>query len=182
MFLAESENRRQTGFTLVELLVVSGIISLLTIAALASYYGGQRQYALSQAVQQLVSDIRNAQNMALGGVETSGFCSATSPCYGYGIRADSSSVDSYILFADKDNDQRYDSGEEIKTITLASQVEIKSIGPSSPLDVVFKPPAPATYINQNAGAGVFGSITLEVKGISSTGTVTVTTAGLIYSN
>ena len=170
------------GFTLIELIVVSGIVSLLVVAGLAGYYGGQKKYALSQAVQQLSSDIRNAQNMAIGGVETSGFCSAASPCYGYGLRADSSSVDSYILFADRDNDQRYDTGEEIETITLPNKIGIKAVSPSSPLDIVFKPPAPVTYINQNAGAGVSGSITLEIKGTTSTGTVTVTTAGLIYSN
>ncbi|MBU4141395.1 hypothetical protein KKE99_00795, partial [Patescibacteria group bacterium] len=56
---------------MIELLVVMFIISLISAITLANYRGGQRKYILTQSVQKLVSDIRKAQNMALGGFEIS---------------------------------------------------------------------------------------------------------------
>jgi prepilin-type N-terminal cleavage/methylation domain-containing protein len=172
----------QTGFTLVELLVVLFIILLLSTLLLVNYRGGQKKYALSQASQQLISDLRKAQNMAMSGAEIYGqYC-------GYGLEIDQSNrPTSYRFYADKSTDcqtsnNQYDSGDEIlEIIKLPSRIRIQSTSPS-PIDIFFKPPQPTTYINADAGAGVSGTITLEIEGTSFTKIVTVTTAGLIQSD
>lgn len=167
---------QQAGFTLTELLVVMFIISLLSGLVLANHRSGQKRYALSQATQQLVSDLRKAQNMAMSGVDIEG------QYYGYGIyirRLDS--VVYYRIYADKDDDNKYDSGESLETVNLPEGIEIKATSPASKVDVFFRSPEPTTYINYPASVNP-GTITLELKGTSSTKTITVTTTGLIYSN
>ncbi|MBL7155470.1 MAG: prepilin-type N-terminal cleavage/methylation domain-containing protein [Candidatus Portnoybacteria bacterium] len=166
------------GFTLTELLVVMFIISLLSGLVLAGHRSGQKKYALSQATQQLVSDLRKAQNMAMSGVEMTGRS-------GYGIYANKDDI-SYTIYADKNDNSSYQGeppDELIGTIDLPSQIKISFVSPLlSKVDIFFKPPEPTTYINANAGAGISGTITLELEGTSLTKMVTVTTAGLIYSN
>jgi len=173
---------QQAGFTLTELLVVMFIISLLSSLVLANHRSGQKKYALSQATQQLVSDLRRAQNMAMSGVDIEG-----QNC-GYGLELDNSSrPTSYYFYADtkancQTSNNKYDGSDDIlETINLPNQIEIQSISPS-PLDVFFKSPEPTTYINANAGAGISGTITLELNDTSLTKIITVTTVGLIYSN
>jgi len=169
----------EKGFTLIEMLVVLFIISLLSIMILANYQNNKKKYILLQVNQKLISDLRKVQNMAISGTEISGLCSVTSLCYGYGAYLNSN--DSYILFADKNNNQLYNSGEEFETVNLPSPVVIQSISPS-PVSIFFKPPEPVTYINQNSGAGASAEIILQIQGTASTKTVSVNTAGLIDSN
>ncbi len=169
---------QQAGFTLMELLVVMFIISLLSGLVLANHHSGQKKYALFQAAQQLVSDLRKAQNMAISGIEMAGRS-------GYGIYAEKDDI-FYVIYADKNGDSSYQGeppDELIETINLPSQIKIKTTLPlTNQVDIFFKPPEPMTYINANPGAGISGVITLELESASLTKTVTVTTAGLIYGN
>ena len=168
---------QQAGFTLTELLVVMFIISLLSGLVLAGHRSSQKRYALSQATQQLVSELRKAQNMAMSGVEMAGRS-------GYGIYADKDDI-SYTIYADKNGNSSYQGeppDELIETINLPSQIKISSVSPlPNKVDIFFKPPEPITYINAPSGVNS-GTITLELEGTSSTKTVTITTAGLIYGN
>ena len=168
----------QAGFTLIELLVVISIIGLLSSLVLANHHNSQKKYALSQATQQLISDLRKAQNMAMSGVDIE-----IGQYYGYGLYLNK--VDSfYIIYADKNDNTSYQpSDTTIETVNLSSQIKINSLSPlANKIDVFFKPPEPTTYINANSGTGISGIITLELEGTSLTKTVTVTTAGLIYGN
>jgi prepilin-type N-terminal cleavage/methylation domain-containing protein len=56
---------RQTGWTLLELLVVLGIMGILTSLALPSLQGMLAHYRLEGAVQGLVSDLRLARQTAI---------------------------------------------------------------------------------------------------------------------
>jgi len=169
---------QQAGFTLTELLVTMFIIALLSSLVLAGHRSGQKKYALSQATQQLVSDLRRAQNMAMSGVEMAGRS-------GYGIYAGKDDI-SYTIYSDKNGNLSYQGeppDELIETIDLPSQIKISSVSPSlSKIDIFFEPPEPTTYINADDGAGISGTITLELEDTSLTKTVTITTAGLIYGN
>ncbi|MFH1667875.1 MAG: prepilin-type N-terminal cleavage/methylation domain-containing protein [Candidatus Komeilibacteria bacterium] len=170
----------QSGFTLVELLVVIFIMSLLTSLILISYRSSEKRYALNQAAQQLVSNLRKAQSMAMSGVGIrEQYC-------GYGIKVDSgSSPGSYIFYADKsgncqNSNNKYDASDDIiETINLPNQIIIQA---SSPADFFFKSPDPTTYINQVSVSGVGRTITLEVESGSLSKMITITTAGLIQSN
>ncbi len=166
----------QRGFTIIELLVTIFIITLLSSLVFSNYHSGQRKYAFAQSVQQLVSDLRQAQNMAMSGVDISDY-------HGYGIHAEDND-NLYILFADEDGDSVYKSQNDtiIKTINLPNLIKINSVSPSSNLDIFFKSPNPDTYINNNPGIGQTGTIVLEIENTSVNKTIFVTTAGLIQIN
>jgi len=167
---------QQAGFTITELLVVMFIISLLSSLVLANHRSGQKRYALSQATQQLVSDLRRVQNMAMSGVDM-----ADRSGYGVYVEKDDNF---YIIYADENDNSTYQpSDATIETIDLSNQIKISSVSPlSSKIDIFFKPPEPTTYINANDGVGISGTITLKLEDTSLTKTITVTTVGLIYSN
>ena len=181
---------QQAGFTLIELLIIVFIISLLSSIILANYRGGQKTYALSQTTQKLVSDLRRAQNMAMSGVDIGEIEGEPGKYYcGYGIETNyNARPTSYRFFLDKspncqNSNNIYDSSDVIvETVNLPNKIRIKLTTPSPPLDRFFKPPDPTTYIKNNSGVGILGIITLEIEDTSLTKIITVTTAGLIYSN
>lgn len=167
---------KQTGFTMIELLVTVFIITLLSSLIFASYNSGQRKYVLSQSSQQLVSDLRQAQNMAMSGVDISSY-------HGYGVHAEDND-NFYIFFADENGDSVYKSQNDtiIKTVNLPNLIKINSVSPSSNLDIFFESPNPVTYINNDSSVGQVGTIVLEIENTSLNKTITVTTAGLIQTN
>ena len=163
----------KSGFTLVEMIVVISIIALISTIMLTNYRGGQKESTLQRAAQQVVSDLRRAQNMAISTKELG-------TTYGYGVYFNSSGYPtSYILFADADNDKYYDIGEEVEAaIELPTHIQINSVSPS-PVHIFFLPPDPTTFINADSTPGVSSTITLKIEDVAKTKTVTVNTAGLI---
>jgi len=168
---------RQKGFTMIELLIVIAITSILTVAVLASYRGASRDYALDQGIQQLISDLRKAQNMGMNGVDVN---DTTDYC-GYGLVISPEST-SYIFYADKKNDcdnsnNKYTPGEEIETIVLSNRIIIASTTPD--LDILFKYPEPTAYINQDPTPGTTGTIILENETGTEIKSISINAAGLI---
>lgn len=147
------------GFTLIEMLVVMFIVVLMSSLMLVNFRSSKKSYILSQAAQKLISDIRKTQNMAMSGVNPEG-----SSIKGYGIYVNDFVSDSYVIFADQDDDQRYDGGEAIKTVTLPDQIEVYSVSPWPVVHIFFQPPNPTTYINQDNSPGESGTIILRIKG------------------
>ena len=170
------KRKHNSGFTLIEALIVIFIISLLVALILLNYQTIRQKHMLSQVNQKLISDIRKVQNMAINGVEVPGYCSEGLTCSGYGVYITSGS--SYIFFADINGDQTYNSGEGFETVDLSSLISIDSTSPSN-LNIFFESPDPVTYINQNNNPGVSGEITLKVVGKSFSKQIRVTTSGLI---
>jgi len=169
----------EKGFTIIEMLVVMFIIVIITTLILTNYRSGQKMYALKQASQQVVSDLRRAQNMSMSGKKNT-----AETIYDYGVHFEGD-ASYYILFADKQaNSQRYNSGSDaqVERINLRNQIKIKAVSPSSSgLDIVFEPPNPKTYINKNASGPA--TIILQSGSDSSlTKTITITAVGLIYSD
>ena len=174
---------QQAGFTLIELLVVMFIIGLLSTLIVAGYRGGQKRYTLEQATQKLVSDLRKTQNMAISGGEIPGLCDLANSCNGYGVYL-RQNRDYYIIYGNKDGSKRYGSASDVilETIDLPENIEIQNVAPGSRAHICFEPPDPITYIDNNSSPGLSKAITLELEGTSLTRTITITTAGLIYSN
>lgn len=84
-------NPLKLGFTLVELLLVMGIMGVLFSIATIGFFGVQGKYSEAQGVQLLVADMRSQQTKAMTGVMNG----ANVPD-GYGIHF---GIDSYTLFA-----------------------------------------------------------------------------------
>jgi prepilin-type N-terminal cleavage/methylation domain-containing protein len=64
------------GVTLIELLIVVGIIAVATGASLVGYNRFQENQSLRAAAYRLVSDLRLAQQKALAGEKPSGWCTS----------------------------------------------------------------------------------------------------------
>lgn len=170
-----------TGFTVIELLVSIFIISLISGAFLANYHAGDQQSKLINSSQKLVSDIRLAQNYALGLREFE----SSFPSGGWGVRLEEGNSD-YMIFADDDiGEYDYDDGEEYLTIDLPENITISSITNSfsiseSPLDIVFTPPDPTVYFNGiSAINDVFIEIVLKDNQTNLTKTITVNFLGMV---
>jgi len=160
----------QRGFTLVELLVSIFIIVLMSGIILANYRQSGQQFALQRSANKLAQDIRRAQEMAMGAAEHAG-CPADYK-YGYGIYLIATESGHYILFADCDNGEDYDSGEMVEDIKFESGVKIKTLS-GDPLTITFTPPDPKITISSPAPA------TITLGNDSQTKTITLNSAGLI---
>ena len=57
---------RADGFSLIELMIVLGLVAVVTGAAIPSIMSGMRRYSLISASQQVVSTIRAARHQAVG--------------------------------------------------------------------------------------------------------------------
>jgi len=137
------------GFTLTELLVVTSIILILTVVVLASYKFFQSGIFLQQSTNRLIQDIRRMEGMAIAAQECSS-CDPKNYKYSYGVYFNSSSQDSYILFADCNNNKNYDGNDDIiEKVKLDKDIIISSLSANS-LSIVFSPPDPEVDINPSS--------------------------------
>ncbi|MDP3991232.1 MAG: type II secretion system protein, partial [Candidatus Nealsonbacteria bacterium] len=74
------------GFTLTELMVVTGIIVLLTALVLPNYRTGDRQLTLERAAHKLSQDLRRTQEMAMSSYFSLEKTGGEVPKGGYGAR------------------------------------------------------------------------------------------------
>lgn len=161
------------GFTIIELVIVIGIISILSIIIIPSYHAGQNQFALQRSAHKLAQDLRKAQEMAMSSNEISG----KNPT-GYGIDFKKSRSNYYILFANlNSNTQRDGSDQDLETIELESKIIISDLSPSNNFSILFSPPDPITWVNNSSSKTA--EITLSIQGTNETKIVRVNPAGLI---
>ncbi|MCK4554651.1 prepilin-type N-terminal cleavage/methylation domain-containing protein [Candidatus Parcubacteria bacterium] len=164
--------KKQAGFTLMELLASMFIVVLLTGIFLTNYHGANERNKLIMATQKLASDIRMAQNYALGAKEFEGDI----PVEGWGVRLEEGNG-FYKIFADNDDNgfYDYDLGEEYKIINLPDGIIVKSIDIGNLVDIVFLPPNPITYINDVSDT----SVKIELTDGKTDKTIKVNFLGLI---
>ena len=159
------------GFTILELFVTVAIIGILSSVLFLARGEAEKKLALGRSIYQLAQDLREVQEMAMGAKE------AGCGTHDFGIYLAETSLDSYIIFADCNNDLDYDGNHEfLKEIKLGEGVQIQNLFPSSPLNIVFSPPDPTTYINGDDW-GADGIITLSFN--STFKTVEINSAGRI---
>jgi len=158
------------GFSLIELLVVIFIIILISGSVLANYGSGQRKYYVSKTSQQLASDLRRAQNMALAGKTQGGIAPK-----GYGIHINS--ANQYLIFYNTDTSKLYQGGGVsviLETINTEGGV---ALSPAS-YDIYFAPPEPLIYL-QGSNSGSY-SFTVSLG--ASSKTVSIDVNGKIETN
>lgn len=154
------------GFTLIEVLVVTAIIVIISAFMAVNFRKGEEGRKLQRTAQQIAQDIRKAQNLALSSTEYA----AEVPVEGYGARFRTQDINSYTLFADTLNDSScgYPGSGTISNPSLEQGIEIDSlytyttapgIGMVSRtvIHACFIPPDPQTAVSP-AGSGVGGVI------------------------
>ena len=140
-FFGRKIKNNQFGFTLIELLVSVFIIALISGLTLAGHFAGQRVYKVSQAAQELTSNLRRAQTLALAG-------NTQNSAKGFGIYVDAQNF--YLLFYNTGASRLYQPPESqpIERIYLAGGLKFSQTGSSA----FFTPPDPTTFFNGSPGA------------------------------
>ncbi|MCK4474139.1 type II secretion system protein [Candidatus Parcubacteria bacterium] len=174
------------GFTLLEIVMVTSIMLILALVVFLDYRGTEKDFALSRSAHKLSQDLRQGVEMAMSSQKTPMGCEQVEPGVfpkgGYGIYF-VQDAQSYILFADCDNEKDYDSSvtthtcvdaepgplkslnEKIEEFFLEEGIKIKELQVDSvqvnELEITFTPPDPTITINK--GDGVKAVITLCLK-------------------
>ena len=165
------------GFTLIELIVVTGILALISGLMLANHarFGGA--VLLGNLAYDVALSIRKAQVYGISvrgfGVESASFTS------GYGVHFTRSSPTDYVLYADAiarngiadscpdPTNPDPASCEDVEFTTIAGGFRIADllVGPPSgevpvdSIDILFKRPEPDACISSN------GAVTLDINGM-----------------
>ncbi len=136
------------GFTLIELLVVIAVIGIISSMLVVNWRKNEKQYQLQRATQEIVQNIRKAQDMALNSLEYQGEI----PNYSYGVSFDSNDNDSYIIFGDRNGNNTYQASDiEVESISIESGIEIYSLSSGAQdLHVTFSLPDGFTNIVPSA--------------------------------
>lgn len=159
--------KNQNGFSLVELLVVIGIVVIVALATISGYPNFKKKLSLQRASQEVVLGIRQAQIYGLGVKEFGGVYP------GYGVHFDISSgpANSFVLFADLDGDSEYDNpGEIVETFRLnkgeGSIEELLCDGVacgSDILNIIYLRPYPTVILKDGNGASGYSAAEITIR-------------------
>jgi prepilin-type N-terminal cleavage/methylation domain-containing protein len=183
--MTQSPNRlipKSRGVTLVELLITVLIISIIVSISFLGHRELNERLTLQRAVYQIVADIERTREMAMSAQEFEG--TGGIPEGGYGIYFDISTPNEFILFADLDlgvGPDRVYSGvvEQVEKIYLDGAVEVSALSPSSPINIVFLPPAPNVFLVGGSSIDEV-EITIILKSdFSKTRKIYINSAGLV---
>lgn len=138
----KKEDKRQKGFSLLEMLVVISIIGLISTILIVNWRKNEKQYLLQRVAQNIIQDIRKAQDMALNGTK---YENQEVP-YSYGIFFDKNK-EYYQLFGDVNGNNTYQPSDmDIEIggeVLIESGIEINSLSSETKgqgLNIVFSIP------------------------------------------
>lgn len=183
------------AFTLIELIIVIGIIGILSVITFPGYRSAQQKLALQRSANKLAQDIRRAQEMAMSARKLPG--GGAPPDGGYGTYINKFENDRYYIYADISGNQRYSQiGDQIiETIYIEKGIKIEEVeldgSPAITGDasINFRPPDPIVDLKDGSGAPYQqkATITLCIKeakascfDIVNTKIITINKVGLIY--
>lgn len=170
--LKSKKNKR--GFTLVELVVSVAIFLVITSVILANHSRFSGTLLIENLAYDIALSVRKAQVFGLSVREFE--TGSDEFNVGYGIHFDSGSNNTYIFFADRDRNEKYDGPSEIiETFTLrkgnvisqfcgtlANGMEKCSSADISFLDIIFERPNPDAIIKSNILDDIYASAKITV--------------------
>lgn len=170
---------KSNGFSLIELLVVVGILVMITTLTLVNYSSFNSSTALGSLAYDIALSIRQAQvfGLAVREYEEGAGPDRFDTGYGAHFDIDSSENKRYILFADTDRQFDYDGATEIDEIftigrgnyisdicvTGSSNVEKCSADGVAKLNIIFDRPDPEAIIKINDAPEKYGSARIIVS-------------------
>ncbi|MDP2820774.1 MAG: type II secretion system protein [bacterium] len=164
-------NEGAKAFTLIELLVVIFIISFFSAFVVFNKGKSQATLSLERTSFQIAQNIRRTEELAIAAQ----FFNGSYPAGGYGIRFEKS-ANSYVIFADVNQDGNYSEGELVENIVLDNLVTITDLLPNSPAVAIFKAPDPSVVL---PGGAESISIKISATGIDLEKTISVNSLGVI---
>ncbi|MBI4086785.1 prepilin-type N-terminal cleavage/methylation domain-containing protein [Candidatus Kaiserbacteria bacterium] len=138
------------GFSLVELMVVIAIMAVLSAVVLARYKSFNSTILLRNLAYEIALSTREAQML---GISVQAAPAASNPfAHAYGVHFTPGT--SYTLFRDLDDDNQYDTGEDVSVYRIGQGNSITSVCAGTncafvSLDVLFRRPEPDAlfYVN-----------------------------------
>jgi len=138
------------AFTIIELLVIMGVIVIFTSFFFVDYGRDSNTFALERVSSKMAQDLRRAQEMSMSGLTGDVGTNA----YGIYFNKGSGSERQYIIYRNNDTNMYYESSsaDSIKeTINFEKGVKICDIlidsGSVSSVSISFQPPDPINYID-----------------------------------
>jgi len=156
-----------SGFTLFEVIITLAIMIVVFSLAISEIKTTNSRSSLTLTTENLVSDLRMTVMSALNS-ETLQLKTPTS----WGVYFNTSSTAStYTIFADLNGDGAYNSNEKFKTVTLASNLNIRCVSVStnpcaSPSTLMFSVPLVTPYLNGGL-VDTFGDVIIELEDLAS---------------
>lgn len=162
------------GFTTFELLVVIFVIALISSILIANWRKGEEQYKLQGEIQEIVQNIRKAQEMALSGIESSGQVPQN-----FGLYFMLASP-SYNLYSENSNNREYNQGVDIliggDSIAVGPGLEISSIigyrgandGSLSDVSITFSVPDGFTTLRAHPNPPWQDSVKITIRKVGTT--------------
>jgi len=169
-----------SGFTIIELLIVVGIIVFMTALILPNWRSGERTLALDRTVHKAGQDVRRVQELALRAQPHICPNDPAEKISGYGVFFNQNISTSYIIFAECNDNNTYNEGIDgiVETISLESGIEISLVSPSATTSIVFVPPTPLVFTNGNPGEDVQISFQ-RTDGVGAVKTLDINSKGVI---
>ena len=172
------------AFTLIEFLVATSVVIILSIIIMVNYEFGGHQFTLQSSGHKLAQDVSRIEEMAMAVREFRG----SVPLGGYGVYFDRINYPtSYFLFADNNGDYIFDKPEIIEEIRLKENILIDHVylgkkgkggERQTGATVTFSPPDPIIRIDGGFEYD-FIDITLRSTKTNETIIISVNKAGLI---
>jgi prepilin-type N-terminal cleavage/methylation domain-containing protein len=169
-------NIKTKAFTLVELAVVTAIISILAIVVIPNLNSSRKKLALERSATKLAQDIRWAQQMAMSSEE-----SQKPGCegkYSHGIYFKGSNPDKYIIYIDCNNNDQYDSSNDDKLEDIFLEDGITFTINNPQMDILFVPPSPVVTMvpvqpNNEAIINLSEGVNIKKVYVNKVGLITV---------
>lgn len=162
----------EKAFTLVELLVSVAIFALMTALVVAKYGSFNQSIFLTNLAYDVALTIRTAQTYGLSVKSADDTApSYSSPTYAYGVDLAMAVNNQFTLYADRNGNALYDSGEQVSTYAIKRGAVISgvcaadstdcTVGTTGTLSLLFKRPDPQANICFSSCGMMMGKVELK---------------------